>query len=393
MTSKSNNISLPVFLRPLRKGLLPLVVAACLVPPACNKAVVNPEPVADTGAALEFCGGFGAGMTKGAGQVTSESLRERHFGLFAYWEQQEDYFDGAEPGRLWLDDREVVYSETDGGVDYWRCSPAAYWPLGGCSLTFFAYAPYMDTRSGALRFPLYDDGPMPRGRFTQEEDVDSHIDLCLSYPVYDVKKNIGAVPVSFNHALTKVFFYFNLGGGRYEDDDRSFMVKSMSLVNVVGENSFTFGGQTGFRWDELPRSDLSSRDHTYRFSIADGTLSEIPLPYAMEREDRTGLAKYECVNGEEEGIPYLLPQPMTGESYISVLISLYSYDDATDTWTEEPHSEMDPVIIPLPEYTVWEPARTVCYSATIVPGISVSFNVTLADWDGNVIENVGFPVE
>ena len=84
---------------------------------------------------------------------------------------------------------------------------------------------------------------------------------------------------------------------------------------------------------------------------------------------------------------------MTGESYISVLISLYSYDDATDTWTEEPHSEMDPVIIPIPEYTVWEPARTVCYSATIVPGISVSFNVTLADWDGNVIENVGFPVE
>ena len=215
----------------------------------------------------------------------------------------------------------------------------------------------------------------------------------MSYPVYDVKKNIGAVPVSFNHALTKVLFYFNLGGGRYEDEDRSFMVKSMSLVNVVGENSFTFGGQTGYRWDELPRSDLSSRDHTYRFSIADGTLSEIPLPYAFERGDRTGLDRYECVNGEDAGIPYLLPQPMTGESYISVLISLYSYDDATDTWTEEPHSEMDPVVIPLPEYTVWEPARTVCYSATIVPGISVSFNVTLADWEGNVIEDVGFPVE
>lgn len=378
----------------MRKCFLNIVYVCGLflaVLPSCSRRALMIEDTSikpDTEPIVLFSD-YGEEQTKGASPVTDASLRISHFGLFAYWADNGTYFEGISDGHLWLDNREVVYSRTEEEVEYWSCSPVAYWPIG-CGLTFFGYAPYMSCDGPILRLPNGDVSVMPRGTFTPDNDVASQVDFCLAAPVYDRKKTSGAVPMAFDHALSKVLFYFNLAGEKYDDDSRVWMVKSINLENVVGTNIFTYGGSTAFYWDELPREDVSSRSASYGLSLADGTLSYTPLPFAVDRASETGLARYEGVNIHEEGIMYLLPQPMTGITTATVIVSAYTYDSVDDEWNEVEDSEMDPIVLTLPEQTVWKKGQIVSYSASIAPRIPMAFNVTLSDWEGNVIEEVDF---
>ena len=369
---------------------LAAAVAGTALFASCSKSVSEPAFVLplDREAPIFFCADIENGLiTKGAAPVTDLSLRTSHLGLYAYWEQQNEYYSGGSADQLYLDNQEVVYSDTEGGVDYWVCSPTAYWPLG-CNLTFFAYAPYIGEQAGILDFPLREAG-MPKGHFTQLTDVDKQLDLCLSTPLYDVPKGTSRVDLSFRHALTKVLFYFNLNDN-YSEDTRAFMVKSLTISNVVGENTFTFGGATGFTWNNLPRADMSSRTASYSLSLEDGTLSYVALPSDESRQGESGLARYECVNGEDAGILYLLPQPMTGGSFVTVVVSAYEWDAVNSRWNEMPDSEMDPVDIYLPETTVWDKGRTVAYSAHLDAGIPIVFSVSILDWDATTVEDVEF---
>lgn len=373
------------------KQINALFVVAALVTAgavSCQKEDAFVLPV-DKDAPLAFVSPGGEQLTKGATPTDDVSLKASHFGLFAYWMNDGEPFSGVDGAYPYLRNREVVYRETVESVDYWACNPTAFWPIGG-SMTFFGYAPFMDTEGPVLTLPSSDTQSMPRGRFIQKTDVKEQVDFCLSAPVYDRKKGSGKVPMNFTHALSKVLFFFNLKGERDMSDARRFMVKSLKLRKVANENSFTYGGLSGYRWDELPRSDLSSRTTEYDLSLADGTLSYVPLPYESERESEQGLARYEVVNGAKDGILYLLPQPMTGTSDVEIVVSAFIYDDTTDTWVEDPLDEMEPVTITLPEETVWQPGKTVCYSASLDAWLPIKFNVTLADWNVRVIENTEF---
>lgn len=370
----------------------PLFVSAVLaltVAVSCSKeSHVFVLPV-DREAPIALASSYGIGGTKGATPVSDASLRTLHYGLLAYWMDDGLPFSGVADAYPYLRNSEVVYDSTEGGTDYWCCSPAAYWPFGG-STTFFGYAPYLDTKGPVLTLPATDTETMPRGRFVQKGDVSEQVDLCLAAPVFDRKKGSGEVPMVFSHALTKVLFFFNLKGERDMMELRRFMLKSLKVRSVVGENSFTYGGTKGYRWDELPRGDLSSRTTDYSLSLEDGTLTYVPLPYESERTGEEGLARYECVNGDEPGRLYLLPQPMTGASSVEAVVSVFVYDDASGTWIEDPNDAMDPVIIELPAETVWQDGKTVCYSATLEGRFPVKFSVTLADWNMRVIENTEF---
>ena len=356
------------------------LIVALLSGTSCQKEAQQLQ--IDDKSPLEFYGGLSETSTRGATPTNESSIRSSHIGLFAYWEGTDEYFDGADPGRLYLDNREVVYSSTESGIDYWKCSPAAWWPLGS-NLTFFAYAPFMSEMSPVLDFPLRLPSGMPRGKFVQKTAVKEQVDFCLSAPVYDVPKNVGSVPMSLSHALTKVLFYFNLDSEKYEGETRQFIVKSLTLNDVVNENAFTFGGSKGYSWDILPRTATSLRNTSYSLSLEDGTLSYIPLPYDEDMSSYTGLDKYVCVNGLNDGILYLLPQPMTGASSVTIVVSAYTYNSGADSWDEIPGDEMDPITILLPEYTVWEPGKTVAYSASLEGSLPVTFNVSLIPWSTN----------
>lgn len=329
------------------------------------------------------------GDTKGAGESTREQLRSRGFGLFVWFSPQDMYFEGITPGTEWLSNSSVSFIAADGLEDRWRCNPSAWWPVG-CNLSFFAYAPYISSDDTMLSYPLEEVSGMPRGRFEQATDVSEQVDFCLSAPVLDRTKAQGDVPIVFSHALTKVKFYFNSMGAGADDGSQTFMVKSMLLENLVGRNTFTHGGPSGFQWDALLRSDASSRTESYSLSIQDGTLAAVPLPFEDDVAGLNGLDRFVCVNGTSAGALYLLPQPVTSSARVTLQIAMYNYNDVTGEWDEDVDYVLDPIVIPLPEATVWKAGQTVCYSSSLKVGNQVEFSVAVRDWNGNDIENVEF---
>lgn len=299
--------------------------------------------------------------TKGAGEITAASLRSKSFGLFAWWCAEDSYFSGISSGSLYLDNMEMSYVETTLSGDRWECSEESYWPLG-CKLSFFAYAPYLDCDGPVLTLPNGESGPLLRGTFGQLTAVEDQVDLCVAAPVYDRTSSQGDIPMVFNHALTKVMFYINVSGIPDEETDFVYRVESLTLNNVVGENVFTYGNATkGFRWNDLPRTDVSSRTASYTLTRAGGHLVDTPLTHVDDLTTEEGLGRYLCVNGTSDGYLYMLPQPMTGSSTVTVTIWGYSVDGGVLTH----ETSLSPFTLTLPEETVWGAGDCVAYSATI----------------------------
>lgn len=323
----------------------------------------------------------GAGATKGSGGLTTESLRSRSFGLFGYYRDGGDYFEGVDEDYLLVDNATMSYVETTGGGDRWVCDPTVYWPLG-CSMTFFAYAPHLDADGAILTLPNADGHSMLRGTFNVPADPKEQPDFCLSDPVMDWTVSQGDVPVSFEHALTRVRFYFNLKGLAYEGDYHVYRVKELSIEGLVGTNKFTYGGTNGWYWDDLPRNASSLRTASYSMSIEDGTLDAVDLPYSWDRISQSGLDRFECINLSDDAALYLLPQPLTSAASVSLQLAAYM-DDGEGNWVEDTRAEIAPMVVSLPEATVWRSADTVCYSASIdmTWDMEMVFAVTVTPWE------------
>lgn len=347
----------------------------------CQKVLPSQELTVDRSRPVGVESFLSGGQpSKGAGEVTTASLRSRSFGLFAWWTREDSYFSGISGGSLYLDNMRMTYEGSTPSGDRWSCSTESFWPLG-CNLSFFAYAPYMDCGGPMLVLPNGDPGPLPRGTFTQAGDVSAQEDLCLAAPVYDRSAEAGDVPMVFSHALTKVSFYINIEGTPDEETDFVYRVESLAIRNVAGSNSFTFGNAPqGFRWDDLPRTDLGSRDTDYTLSRLEGELVDDTLIHVSDLTDETGFDRYVRVNGTSGGQLYLLPQPMAGVSTVEVVIYGYSVD-GEGTLTHR--TTLDPFVIRLPEETVWGAGDEVAYTATIDItrwDAIINFNATVAPW-------------
>ena len=333
--------------------------------------------------------------TKGSGELTTASLRDRSFGLYGYYRDEGQYFDGVDAGHLLMSNARMSYVETTGSGDRWVCDPSVYWPLGS-SVSFFAYAPYLDAEGSILTLPNSDVSSMLRGTYRVPADVSAQPDFCLAPPVLDWNASKGDVPVTFNHALTKVLFCFNAGGAIYEGEEHRFRVKSLTLEGVAESNKFTFGGgENGFHWDGIPRDAIEARTGSYALSVEDGTLTGATLPFLSEVEEAEGLERFLCVNGVSDGILYLLPQPMTPAARVTVEFCACLYDEGLGIWVEDESIPFDPVTVFLPETTVWYAGNTVVYSATldVTYYIDLEFSVTLADWENNILDDTNFTHE
>ena len=322
--------------------------------------------------------------TKGAGELTAASLRSRSFGLFAWWNSSNMYFSGIRDASLYLDNMEMEYIESTVSGDRWSCSTQTFWPLG-CNLTFFAYAPYLDCDGPVLTLPNGDDSLLPRGTFVQETDVSGQIDLCLAAPVYDRASNAGDVPMGFTHALSKVLFYVNIEGTPDNEEDFVYRVESLTVNDVVGSNSFTYGNSNvGYRWDNVPRSDLASRNTDYSLTRANAELVDDVLVHVDDLTTETGLDRYVCVNGTSDGYLYLLPQPMTGASTVEIVVYGYSVEGGNLVHK----TTLDPFVLRLPEETVWEPGSVVAYAATLDItrwDAIINFTATVTPWGAESI--------
>lgn len=136
------------------------------------------------------------------------------FGLFAYQLADDlNFTDDIDQAKLYIDEKEVSYSITDGN---WRTNPKSFWPLQG-SLTFIAYSPYSENgkashaidKSGATAKSVLTIAGFQAGTTGQKDLMWSNLskDKTSNGTVNNYPEDTPAyagVPILFNHALCRI---------------------------------------------------------------------------------------------------------------------------------------------------------------------------------------------
>ena len=164
----------------MKRNLI-LAALAVLTLVACAK-VENLVPVSDLEAAtpsVPMSFGIYMPQTKAgsAGAMDNAKLQATGFGVFAYV-QAGDY-DGSQKPNFMFNEK-VTYSNPD-----WAYYPVKYWPnqLDGSNpqkLSFFAYAPYVETAGGSEGITAMYDGNTPGDptvTYKVSENLDKNVDL------------------------------------------------------------------------------------------------------------------------------------------------------------------------------------------------------------------------
>ncbi len=313
-------------------------------------------------------------QTKGLDELNYERIIENRFGLFAY----------LDDGNAYLENRNVEYISSTGTTNYWRCSPAAYWPFQS-SLSFYAYAPYQekvckeatDTENPAVIFPSEDYvSGMPRLRFTPPADVTHQPDFCVAVPNLNVTHADGSVHLSFHHTLSRIRFYANLKGQKSPSYD--YKITSLTIKGVETSNILTYvdDEQRPYEWD---KTDLSSpKTGSYNLSTTKSQLTPTSLPFENELPDNVeGLDRYVHINSMFNGRLYLLPQRLTSSAKLEVVVSLYKQG------TEDLVSILPPFTISLPTDVQWIEEKTISYIMTIdIENSKESkMSISIKDWE------------
>lgn len=336
-----------------------IVAMLCIV--SCTEESDVFVPVPDTSAPIEFISTDNP--TKGLDEINYDRIKndDCKFGLFAFWNEEGKRFSNDNgKSSLYLENRNMEYIDSEGKKNRWRCSPAAYWPFHTW-LNFFAYAPYQsaETQHPFVLFPSEDYvGGMPRLRFTPPQNVTFQPDFCVSVPCLDVSAADGSVLMAFHHTLTRVRFYINLKG--YKAPEYKYCITDLTIKGVASSNILTYkeDKEKPYEWDTIEAS--APKTGTYHLSSAESQLTSTPLIFTNELgSEVTGLDRYTYANELVNGRLYLLPQKLTSEAKIEVVISVFK------TGSSELVSMLPPFELALPASTEWEEQKTVSYLMTI----------------------------
>lgn len=185
-----------------KRLILGLAALAAVTLTSCQKdQVINETPQQN---AIEFGTYLGRdAQTKGS-VLTTEGLKTQGFGVYAYYTDDADY-DPASSKLNFMNNEKVTNIN-----DSWVYSPVKYWPNESTDkLTFFAYAPYQDSRKASGTY-LGD----PKTTINVDTDVTKHIDYTWAEAGTSLtslknltKQSIGSdVKFNFKHAMSRVGF-------------------------------------------------------------------------------------------------------------------------------------------------------------------------------------------
>ncbi|MCM1033517.1 MAG: fimbrillin family protein [Odoribacter sp.] len=224
------------------------------------------------------------------------ALKEKGFGVFAYYTGTEDY-NIKDPKHVpnFMYNQEVTWADNDEG-GMWQYSPVKYWPSNALEkVSFFAYAPYIETpgATGITAFTANTAEGDPKLSFKMDEDVDKQVDLLYSNNAMDIRKQAIAEKVNlrFKHALSRIGFKrvavvdeFNEENGNNDDNlnsnsngtpsynQHSFKLtdKSTVVINSVSISSSDFGdsGDLNLRTGEW--ENYVAKSHTYTLTAENG---------------------------------------------------------------------------------------------------------------------------
>lgn len=270
-------------------------------------------------------------MSKASTNFSGES-----FGVFSFFAE-------TEAGEVWTSD--ILNSATkffsgkfiEKSDGLWGGETPYYWPLGGGTLIFAGYSPYVKSDGSTLVSVEYN--PSTQGLIFEEyivEDCNSaQSDLMYFLPETDGSGNIigvrqkGAVNVNFLHALSMVCFNLSVMDG-YEE---MLQAEDVVLKSVVSKGTCTVSSGNIVSWE---RSGDAGNIRDQRIDngkealVIPGESYEIGVTYTLllPGNDMT-----ETVTLDIEPIPYL-----PGYKYIyniSIGASAIIVDTEYTEWTEE----------------------------------------------------------
>lgn len=328
--------------------------------------------------------------TKGTRPIDDkETLARYGFGVYAGYTQPGVKFGSGSQAANYMKNTKI--EQDPKSPDKWIASNQFYWPING-SLSFFGYAPYFkqqdaDANGQSFIIPSKDyKGGLLRGTYKPDPNVTTQLDLCLSIPVLDRLSSEGPVPMNFKHALTRVFFFVN---GLGADSDRfRYRVTDIYLKGVVGTNTVTYvmDEDVPFEWD--PIRDTTARDGEYHltYNRDQPHLTDSWVKVSSDSHEASKMENFVKINSTDNGRLYLLPQELTDDATVQIVLTAYTLTGSS--WTII--SELPPVEYKLPRGAAWEPSKTISYFATIdIPNLCV-FDMTAykTDWEdsGNVFD-------
>lgn len=359
---------------------------------SCRTVDDSPSlPVPDTSHPIEF--GMCQDGTKGFDPINHlYDLNKTGFGVFAGFSQRGEQFDRNTHACNYIENLLVNEEEPDGlwvpmtqsGTNFTPLP--TYWPLMG-SLTFFGYAPYVaDTKpftgkEQILTMPSEDYvSGMLRGTFRPSKAVTSQIDFCVAPTQFNRRYPDGPVPMEFKHALTRVRFYVN-GDGELNPHYR-YRITQLRLSGVLGENSFTYTDDPDMpcKWDHVDKAMPRTAEYNMYYTESEHLTEEWVKLIGSLPEDAEGLDRYSLVNSKDNGRLYLLPQNLTDQASLLIVVTIYQLTDPNN-W--QPISVLAPMEVPLPTDTDWEPGKTVSYLITIpIPDFKVvKVKALVTDWE------------
>ncbi|MGN0191336.1 MAG: fimbrillin family protein [Candidatus Cryptobacteroides sp.] len=361
------------------------VVLALLSVVSCRKEHLVHNPVPDTSAPISFS--TYTVSSKGLDPIDDGTLPQQFFGVFAWWVPAADTFGAGHKDNLYIDNVKAI---NDGVV--WKCSPTCYWPVAN-NACFFAYAPYIESTQAeasdptamSFTFPLdsFSGDGMPRGSFTQTDNVTRQVDFCLATPQLNLAASYGTVPIKLDHALSNLKFYIRIKGT--EKPGTVYKVEEMQLSGLIKSNSFSLlrnpaEGEKGFVWDNPGESAVYDATYTLKDSGSPTHISPNSwIKYSSEEATEDNSTK---INDLDNGRLYLLPQTLTSNAKLKITLALYKQASNSSEYTKL--SSLQPFTLSLPSME-WKPGQTVSYFLTLdfTDGeyyIDTAISVRMEDW-------------
>jgi len=323
-----------------------------------------------------------------SGQMTDESLSKGNklddgnlytMGIFVGYENEDESFTSSSPANDYSNN--VRYSRSLLTLPF-AGDTACFWPFKG-KLSFFAYAPYIS--DDYLKLASDYVSGFPRFSYSPTSDVSEQADFCLANPVLDRTITLDAIPLSFNHTLSRILFSANYSNSLPTSSSKLFViVDSVSINNIIGSKTVAVcTGNPCFQWesDDTCTDDVRTN---YLITRSDNQLvKDSLLKVTVPASDN-----YRNIS-EAQGIMYLIPQSLSlGNASLTITYGYYEWVGDVEVLRSRITTSCQ-----LPE-TTWLPAHTYRYKFTInlAANSIVSLSVSVEDWN-NINNNTPSRIE
>lgn len=332
-----------------KKLFLGLLAAAAVSFTACQKDEVISEMPQDNTI------GFGTYVGRDAQTKavvtnigTMENADYAGFGVFAYYTGATNYTDGQTSFAPSFMNNVNVYYQSD-----WKYDNPKYWPNQTDKISFFAYAPYVQTANAIITdFSNTTTKADPVIKFATPVNVNEQIDLLYANNKNQTQTG-GTVEFTFNHALSRIGFKVKTNRTDYK--------VTISKITLTGDfnTSGTLNLSTGTWSDE----NAETNTDTY----------ELNFTTANDISNTSGIQIAAL-----EGYVMVIPTTFVESSKLSVSVEYsYQYEVSSGVWSPATPDTREGNIV-----TTFAQGCAYTLVMTLDPLSPIEFDVTdVTGWD------------